>query len=99
MEPVAIVYHEGVAGYDMGRGSPFRGDRFPKFMRLIEERGLLSHPGVTLVEPQPADDGVLGLIHPEAYIEEVERREALFIPLSGDTPLRPGIVDAARLVA
>jgi acetoin utilization protein AcuC len=98
MEPVAVVYHEGIANYDMGWGSPFRGNRFPKFMKLIERLGLLSDPRVNLVEPGPADDGTLGLIHPEEYIKEVERREAMSIPLSGDTPLRPGIVDAARLI-
>jgi len=98
MEPVAIVYHEGIADYDLGRGSPFRGDRFPKFMKLIEDLGMLSDPRVTLVEPKPADDDVISLIHPKEYIRKVERREALSLPLSGDTPLRPGIVQAARLI-
>ena len=97
MEPLAIVYHEGITDYDLGRGSPFRGDRFPRFMELMKDLGLLSDPQVRLVEPEPAD-GVLGLVHPKEYIEEVERREALSIPLTGDTPLRPGIVDAARLI-
>jgi acetoin utilization protein AcuC len=99
MEPVAIVYHDGMAGYDFGRGHPFRGDRFPKFIKLLEDQGLLSDPRVKLIEPEPADDDVLGLIHPREYIEEAERRAALFLPLSGDTPLRPGIIEAARLIA
>jgi acetoin utilization protein AcuC len=98
MDPAAIVYHEGMAEYDFGRGHVFRGDRFPKFMKLLEELGLLSDSRVQLVEPSPADDDVLELIHHEDYIREVERREALFLPLSGDTPLRPGIVRAARLI-
>ena len=98
MDPVAVVYHEGIANYDMGWGSPFRGDRFPKFMKFIEDLGLLSDPRVNLVEPRPVEDEILGLIHTEEYIKEVERREVMSIPLSGDTPLRPGIVDAARLI-
>jgi acetoin utilization protein AcuC len=50
------------------------------------------------LEPQPADDELLELIHPEAYIREVERRSENYIPLSGDTPLSPSIVAAARLI-
>ncbi|UCH57743.1 MAG: histone deacetylase family protein [Candidatus Bathyarchaeota archaeon] len=95
---MAIVYHEGVSDYDFGGGHPFRGDRFPRFMRLLDSQGMLSHPLVTVVEPKPAGDPDLQLIHPEGYIREVEKREKSHIPLSGDTPLRPGIVDAARLI-
>jgi acetoin utilization protein AcuC len=98
MEPVAVVYHEGISGYDFGPGHPFRSDRFPKFMDLLETHGLLSDPRVSVLEPEPAGDELLELIHPEAYIREVERRSENYIPLSGDTPLSPAIVEAARLI-
>jgi len=98
MDPVAIIYHEGVANYDFGWGHPFRGERFPRFMKLIEEKGLLDDPKVSLHEPEPATNDDLLLVHAEGYPEEVERREAMLIPLSGDTPLRSGISHAARLI-
>jgi acetoin utilization protein AcuC len=98
MDPVAIVYHEEVVGYDFGRGHPFRGDRFSKFMTLVDEKGLLVDPYVSVVKPEPASDHDLSLVHPERYIMEVKRRERLSLQLSLDTPLKPGLVEAAKII-
>ena len=98
VEPIAIVYHDEIAGYDFGPGHPFRGDRFRRFMDLIEDRGLLSDPRVELVEPDAATDDDLRLVHSDEYIEEVVSRSGLFLPISGDTPLSPSIVKSARLI-
>jgi len=98
MEPVAVVYHEGISGYDFGPSHPFRSDRFQKFMDLLETHGFLDDPRVSVVEPEPAGDELLKLVHPETYIGEVEVRSENCIPLSGDTPLSPSIVEAARLI-
>ena len=98
MEPVAVVYHKGISGYDFGPGHPFRSDRFQKFMSLLETHGFLNDPRVFVLEPESAGDELLELIHPEAYVREVERRSEYYIPLSGDTPLSPSIVEAARLI-
>jgi len=53
-EKTVITYHEKFKQYDLGKGHPFRGERFVSSMRFFEEQGLLSFPGVTIVEPQPA---------------------------------------------
>jgi len=98
MDPVAVVYHEGISGYDFGPGHPFRSDRFSKFMDLLATHGVLNDPRVSVTEPEPASDELLELVHPEAYIREVERRSESYTPLSGDTPLSPSIVEAARLI-
>jgi len=98
VEDAAIVYHSGVADYDFGPGHPFRGDRFPRFMRLVREHGLLADHGVRLVEPCPAGDPDLLLAHDEDYIRMVERCGQLSMQLEEDTPLNPSIVRAARLV-
>ena len=98
MENAAIVYHEGVADYDFGPGHPFRGDRFPHFMGLVQEHDLLADHGVRLVEPYAAGDPDLLLAHDEDYIRMVERCGQLSMELEVDTPLSPSIVRAARLV-
>ena len=98
MDRVAIVYHSGVAEYDFGPGHPFRGDRFPRFMRLLDAHGLLSRPEVRLVEAEAAGDADLLLVHSDAYIRLVERLAERHGSLSGDTPLTPEIPRAARLI-
>ena len=98
MDRVAIVYHSGVAEYDFGPEHPFRGDRFPRFMRLLEAHGLLSRPEVQLVEPKAAGDADLRLIHSDGYIRLVERLAERHAPLSGDTPMTPAVAQAARLI-
>lgn len=98
MESIAVVYHSGVVDYDFGTDHPFQGSRFPRFMRLIEEHDLLSDPRVELLEPSKAADEDLLLAHSVEYIKEVKRRSSVCMPLSGDTPLNPSIVEAARLI-
>ena len=65
MEPVSVVYHERVSGYDFGPGHPFRGDRFSKFIDLLAVHGLLDDQRLKLCEPKRADDELLGMIHPD----------------------------------
>ena len=98
MNDVAIVYHEGVSDYDFGQGHPFRGDRFPRFIRLLEENGILDLPGVKLFEPELAIDRDLRLAHSDDYIQFVEQVAANRYSLSGDTPLNPKVPRAARLI-
>jgi acetoin utilization protein AcuC len=98
MEPVTVVYHKGISEYDFGPGHPFRGDRFKKFMDLLETLGLLDDPRVSIAEPKPADDEFLELVHSKAYIREVVSRSLNHKSLTRDTPLNPAIVEAARLI-
>lgn len=98
MDRVAIVYHSRVAEYDFGLGHPFRGDRFPRFMRLLNTHGLFSRSEVQLIEPKTANDADLRLVHSDGYIRLVERLAARHAALSGDTPLTPDIARAARLI-
>jgi acetoin utilization protein AcuC len=98
MKDIAIVYHEGVADYDFGQGHPFRGDRFPRFIKLIKEHGILDLPSVELFEPELAVDEDLRLAHSDDYVQFVERAAANRHSLSGDTPLNPKVPRAARLI-
>ncbi len=98
MDHTAIVYHSDVSEYDFGLGHPFRGDRFPRFIKLLEAKGLLYLPDVELVEPEAANNSDLQLVHSDAYIERVDRLAARYAPLSGDTPLTPSVPNAARII-
>ena len=98
MRKLAIVYHEGIADYDFGAGHPFRGDRFPKYMDLLKAKGLLDIKEVHLIEPRPAEDPDLTLVHTSDYMRQVELLARRHAPLSADTPLNPKIPAAARLI-
>ena len=98
MKPTVIIYHEGIAKYDFGPGHHFRGDRFPRYIRLLEEKGVIHRPGVQLQEPRPAGREDLLMVHSEAYLEHVDRVAAHHGMLSPDTPLTPSNVEAARLI-
>lgn len=98
MVSLAIVYHQAISDYDFGPGHPFRGERFPRYMRLLRERGILDLQGVELHEPEAAEDRDLLLVHTESYIRMVEDLAERRIPLSPDTPLNPGILRACRMI-
>jgi acetoin utilization protein AcuC len=98
MTSVAITYHDAISRYDFGLGHPFRGDRFDKYISLLKQKGLLTDPRVSLKKPLPATDKMLELIHNPKYLQGVKLRSDQFAPLSGDTPLSPDIVEAARYI-
>jgi acetoin utilization protein AcuC len=95
---MAIVYHKGIVKYDFGEGHPFRGERFPRYMDIIDSHGLLGEGGMILFEPEPATDEDLAMVHTQEYIVRVMRLAENYRMLTGDTPLNPSIVEAARLI-
>ncbi len=99
----AIVYSDSLQGYDFGPGHPFRGDRHADFMKLfMEEIGL--GEDMAIVEPTPATDEDLALVHSPLYVDFVKKEAS--DPFAGtswgylepDTPLSPGIDAAARML-
>lgn len=97
-EPFAVVYHQDSIKYDFGCGHPFRSDRFTSFWALLEDRGLLEDPRVTVVKPDAATEQDLLLVHPQEYVEDVSERAKAHAPLAGDTPLNPSIVEGALAI-
>ncbi|MFP3951723.1 MAG: histone deacetylase family protein [Candidatus Bathyarchaeia archaeon] len=85
--------------YDFGQGHPFRGDRFPKYISLLKEKGIISREGVNLVKPKPARNDDLLLVHSKEYVERVMELASRGGQLSMDTPLSPSVLEAARLIA
>ncbi|MDD3642172.1 MAG: histone deacetylase family protein [Candidatus Krumholzibacteria bacterium] len=95
--PVPLMYHPALAAYDFGEGHPFSGERFTRFMAAIEGYpDILSR--LTVTEPSPAGDDLIGLAHSLSYIEMVRALERRSGYLSVDTRVMPGSVEAARMI-
>ena len=98
MDKVSIVYDEGISEYDFGEEFALRGDRFPRYLQLLKLEGVFDRPELSLVSPTPATDDDLALVHTRDYIRRVgEIAEARGF-LSDDTPLKPQVVKAVRLI-
>lgn len=92
----ALLYSDELRFYDFGPGHPFRGDRYARFLATLREKlGEELPHRFDLIEPSPASDGDLALIHDPGYTERVESG----IGWSIDTPLTPRLVEAAKLIA
>jgi len=95
---VGITYHERFGQYDLGADHPFRGDRFTNVMRVFEEQGLLGLPNVVVLKPRLVSKGDLLRVHDADYVDLVFRLAELSKPYDIETPVSPGILEAARLV-
>ncbi len=89
----AIVYSPGMQEYDLGH--VLTGERYESFMALFREKAA-DRPEFEVIEPGYATEADLKLVHTDEYIRRVERCESRD---PHDTPLSPGVVRAARLLA
>jgi len=69
--PVQIAWDEAMTAYDFGRGHPMSPIRLELTTRLAERLGILTRPGVQVVEPRQASDSELATVHEPAYIDAV----------------------------
>ena len=90
---VAILYSEKMREYDLGH--VLSADRYESFMRLFREK-LGDNSLFEIIEPDYATEADLKLVHTEEYIRRVEKCESRD---PHDTPLSPGVVRAAKLMA
>jgi len=65
----ALIYGPEISKYDFGEGHPFRGDRFDNFMKFFQERFTDYQDQFERIEPIPATDEQLRLVHDEEYIK------------------------------
>ena len=98
MDKAAVIYHEGIAEYDFGEGHSMRGDRFPRYIKLLQETGVFSNLGVKLLAPVKATDRDLELVHTREYITKVKKIARENGNLTEDTPLKPSILKAVMLI-
>ncbi len=98
----ALIYSDSYEKYDFGPWHPMKPVRLALTYELIRDYGLLDD--VRLVEPGPATDDELALVHDPAYIEKVKElsapgAEELAAPGwglgTGDNPVFAGMHAAA----
>jgi len=89
----AVLYSEKMKEYDLGH--VLTGERYENFMHLFKDI-LGGNPDFVMIEPSYATDAELKLVHTEEYIKRVNRYESKD---PHDTPLSPGLVRAAKLLA
>jgi acetoin utilization protein AcuC len=89
----AIIYSDKLKEYDLGH--VLTRDRYQDFIDLFQVK-FGDHPDFEIVEPPYATHEDLRLIHTEEYIQRIERCEGKD---PYDTPLSPGLVRAAKLLA
>ncbi|WP_054857017.1 acetoin utilization protein AcuC [Vulcanisaeta sp. JCM 16159] len=98
MEKLALAYSDKYLDYNFGPWHPFKPHRERQLVELLREHGLLSSY-VDLVEPRPASDEELMLVHTKDYIDYVKRASINGVGYLdyGDTPAFRGIHEAATI--
>lgn len=101
-----IIYSDALTAYDFGPAHPLRPERFSGAVKLMREHGLLGPDSLRVLEPVPAARAELELVHSPGYVDAVLRAsepgasDDLAHGIGrGDTPVFPGMYDAAALVA
>lgn len=95
---IPILYHKNFSKYDFGRTHPFHGSRFIEFMNLFYELKLDKIGKFKIIEPKPATDKDLELIHSKEYIKLAKKLEKTKGHISIDTYVMPGMIDANKLI-
>lgn len=105
--PASVMFDSRLTEYDFGPGHPLAPIRIDLTMRLARSLGVLDSPGVTMVNPPPATQAQLELVHTATYIEAVQAlsggagsggRDLAHGLGSDDNPTFPGMHSAAASV-
>jgi len=68
----ALLYHEDLKGYSFGENHPFQGNRFFIFWDFFQKAFSPFKDRFEIIKPEPAQDGLLKLVHNQDYIEAVK---------------------------
>ena len=68
----ALLYHKELERYSFGEGHPFGGDRFREFFNFFESRFTPFKDKFKIIEPEPAIDKNLELVHSKDYIKAIQ---------------------------
>lgn len=69
---IAFLYHKDLASYTFGEGHPLTGERFVEFFSFFTSRCASFKDKFEEIEPQPATNSDLELVHTKDYIKAIE---------------------------
>jgi acetoin utilization protein AcuC len=98
------VWSPELLAYDFGPGHPMAPSRLRLTMALVRALGLLDAPRIDFLDPEPASDVELALVHDERYVAAVRSssEHGTTDPIRGlgteDDPVFPGMHDAAARI-
>ncbi len=106
-----ILYHKDLKKYGFGEGHPLGGDRFERFFNFFESKFLPFRDQFQIIEPEPATNEKLELVHSKDYIKVIQSASDGIVlpdiyrfvssdnlnPFTGHIPL--GIEKGARIIA
>ena len=97
---IYLYYSDRFLNYNFGPEHPLNPMRLSLSYKLMEDSGLLDER-MEVLEPNPATEEELHLVHTLEYIEAVrlEEPDLAFGLGSDDTPVFPGIFEASRTMA
>lgn len=108
MPETALIWDDALAAYGFGPEHPLNPRRLELTVSLIRRLGLVGSDARPVIAPRPATHAELTAAHAPAYVDAVRRlsepgadaREGVAWGLgTEDTPVVPGMHDAAALVA
>jgi acetoin utilization protein AcuC len=73
VDALRVVWDDAFIGYDFGPEHPMAPIRLELASRLARDLGLLTAPGVRVVNAEPASDEVLETVHDPAYLAAVQQ--------------------------
>lgn len=88
---LSVVFSEKYLLYDFGVDHPLRPKRSQPFLKKLRESGLPHE----VLEPKAATDEDILLVHTKEYLNRLKRLASQNGSLAVDTPVTPGILEAA----
>jgi acetoin utilization protein AcuC len=101
-----FVFSEVLGLFDFGRDHPFKPERAIKTYDLCSRYGVMNHPWMVLLDPEPLDAGLLTSFHEPGYLEVLKKVSQGEVNLeilekglgTEDNPILLGIYDWALRV-
>jgi acetoin utilization deacetylase AcuC-like enzyme len=69
---LGLVYHEDYLLHEHTPTHPERRERLTYTMDQLREEGVLEHPSVELIEPEPLGESAMELVHTPGYLEKIK---------------------------
>ncbi len=102
-----FVYSEEMSRFDFGPDHPFKPERASKTYELCTRYGVIDHPWMKTVKPEPLEPSLLPLFHEPEYIHFLKEASLGNVLLEAlergigteDNPILPGIYEWSLLAA